>query len=159
MCVPKSFFFLTLKFDQNLGHAPASATCHACELSFNLWLCLECGSLGCGRAQFGGTGGNGHALQHYKDTGHSVNVKLGTITAEGSAGVSPSLEFLCCSHSSNAICNVVQTDLYCYHCDDARTDSHLQKHLSHFGIEIAKQEKTEKSMTELVNGRSQPHDP
>ncbi|KAH9817150.1 hypothetical protein DFH28DRAFT_1081391 [Melampsora americana] len=62
-----------------------SSTCHACELSSNLWFCLECGSLGCGRSQFGGTGGNSHALQHYRETGHSVNVKLGTITAEGSA--------------------------------------------------------------------------
>jgi hypothetical protein len=41
-------------------------------------------------------------------------------------------------------------DLYCYSCDDARTDSLLQEHLAHFSIEIAKQEKTEKSMTELV---------
>ncbi|KAI8451676.1 hypothetical protein BY996DRAFT_4585560 [Phakopsora pachyrhizi] len=102
-----------------------SSKCHACELSSNLWLCLRCGSLGCGRAQYGGIGGNGHALQHYQSTGHAVNVKLGTITAEGSA------------------------DLYCYQCDDARTDEKLQFHLAHFGIEIAKQEKTEKSMTEL----------
>ncbi|EGG04845.1 uncharacterized protein MELLADRAFT_37211 [Melampsora larici-populina 98AG31] len=102
-----------------------SSTCHACELSSNLWFCLECGSLGCGRSQFGGTGGNSHALKHYNDTGHCVNVKLGTITAEGSA------------------------DLYCYNCDDARIDSDLQTHLAHFGIELEKQEKTEKSMTEL----------
>ncbi|KNZ44762.1 hypothetical protein VP01_885g6 [Puccinia sorghi] len=103
----------------------ASATCHACELSSNLWLCLQCGSLGCGRPQYGGTGGNGHALQHYGQTGHCVNVKLGTITAEGTA------------------------DLYCYSCDDARTDARLQEHLAHFAIEIASLEKTEKSMTEL----------
>lgn len=55
-------------------------------MNSNLWFCLQCGSLGCGRAQFGGTGGKGHALQHYAETGHCVNVKLGTITAEGSAG-------------------------------------------------------------------------
>ncbi|WAR56508.1 hypothetical protein PtB15_7B357 [Puccinia triticina] len=105
--------------------AQASATCHACELSSNLWFCLQCGSLGCGRPQYGGSGGNGHALQHYEQTGHCVNVKMGTITAEGTA------------------------DLYCYSCDDARTDDRLQEHLAHFSIEIAKQEKTEKSMTEL----------
>ncbi|MBW0466662.1 hypothetical protein O181_006377 [Austropuccinia psidii MF-1] len=115
-----------LKQDSNPAPAvQASATCHACELSSNLWLCLQCGSLGCGRPQFGGVGGNGHALQHFHSTGHCVNVKLGTITAEGSA------------------------DLYCYQCDDARTDNRLQEHLAHFSIEIAKQEKTEKSMTEL----------
>ncbi|KAG0141602.1 hypothetical protein CROQUDRAFT_110388 [Cronartium quercuum f. sp. fusiforme G11] len=116
------------QLEQHTNHSiasQASTTCHACDMASNLWLCLQCGSLGCGRPQFGGAGGNGHALQHYRDTGHSVNVKLGTITAEGSA------------------------DLYCYHCDDARTDSKLQQHLAHFGIEIAKQEKTERSMTEL----------
>jgi len=117
-----------LELDQDPNAAPVtqtSATCHACELSSNLWLCLQCGSLGCGRPQYGGTGGNGHALQHFGQTGHCVNVKLGTITAEGTA------------------------DLYCYSCDDARTDARLQEHLAHFSIEIASLEKTEKSMTEL----------
>ncbi len=32
---------------QDLGH------CFLCDLKENLWLCLECGNLGCGRAQFG----------------------------------------------------------------------------------------------------------
>jgi ubiquitin carboxyl-terminal hydrolase 5/13 len=41
-------------------------------------------------------------------------------------------------------------DVYCYACDDARLDPHLAKHLSNFGIEVASQSKTEKSMTELV---------
>lgn len=44
----------------------------------------------------------------------------------------------------------LSTDLYCYSCDDARTDARLQEHLAHFAIEIASLEKTEKSMTELV---------
>lgn len=62
------------------------AHCASCDLKENLWLCLTCGSLGCGRPQFGGLGGNGHALAHHDATGHGVNVKLGTITPEGSAG-------------------------------------------------------------------------
>lgn len=44
----------------------------------------------------------------------------------------------------------VSIDVYCYACDDARTDPHLAKHLATFGIEVASQKKTEKSMTELV---------
>lgn len=47
---------------------------------------MTCGSLGCGRSQFGGVNGNGHGLEHYKNSGHGVSVKLGTITAEGGAG-------------------------------------------------------------------------
>ena len=62
------------------------AHCSKCDLKENLWLCLACGSLGCGRQQFGGIGGNGHGLQHYEETHHPVSVKLGTITPEGHAG-------------------------------------------------------------------------
>jgi hypothetical protein len=63
-----------------------SPHCAQCELTQNLWLCLTCGQVSCGRKQFGGIGGNGHALDHYKQTGHGVGVKLGTITPEGGGG-------------------------------------------------------------------------
>lgn len=63
-----------------------SSHCSQCELASNLWLCLTCGSVNCGRQQFGGIGGNGHALEHYKQTGHGVGVKLGTVTPEGTGG-------------------------------------------------------------------------
>jgi len=59
-----------------------------CDLKENLWLCLTCGSLGCGRKQVGGLDGNGHALSHFNESQHSVSVKLGTITPEGNAGLS-----------------------------------------------------------------------
>jgi uncharacterized UBP type Zn finger protein len=62
------------------------AHCLKCDLKDNLWLCLTCGSLGCGRQQFGGIDGNGHGLDHYTETRHPVAVKLGTITPEGNAG-------------------------------------------------------------------------
>ncbi len=62
------------------------AHCADCELGENLWLCLVCGNLGCGRQQYGGTGGNGHGLAHFDATGHGVACKLGTITPEGTAG-------------------------------------------------------------------------
>lgn len=101
------------------------AHCSQCELKENLWLCLTCGSLGCGRQQFGGLGGNGHGLRHYEETKHPVSVKLGTITPEGNA------------------------DIYCYQCNDARLDPELPAHLAAFGINVATQTKTEKSMTEL----------
>ncbi|KAK1753860.1 putative ubiquitin carboxyl-terminal hydrolase [Echria macrotheca] len=104
---------------QSLGH------CSQCDLNENLWLCLECGNLGCGRAQFGGVGGNSHALAHSKETSHGVAVKLGSITPEGTA------------------------DVYCYTCDEERVDEHLATHLANWGIVLAEQQKTEKSLTEL----------
>lgn len=103
----------------------ADAHCHACTLADNLWLCLTCGELGCGRAQFGGLAGNSHALAHYQQSGHAVAVKLGTITAEGHA------------------------DIYCYVCNEERLNPNLASDLSNFGIEIAAQVKTIKSLTEL----------
>ncbi|KAG7441398.1 ubiquitinyl hydrolase [Guyanagaster necrorhizus] len=109
------------------GPIPASglAHCSSCDLKENLWLCLTCGSLGCGRHQLGGVGGNGHGLAHYEATHHPVSVKLGTITPEGGA------------------------DVYCYQCNDSKLDPELATHLSTFGINVQTQTKTEKSITEL----------
>ena len=48
----------------------------------NLWLCLTCGNLGCGWQYHDGTGGNGHAKNHYENSKHSVAVLYGTISEE-----------------------------------------------------------------------------
>ncbi|EAT89615.2 hypothetical protein SNOG_02884 [Parastagonospora nodorum SN15] len=104
---------------QSLGH------CSECELNENLWLCLTCGNLGCGRQQYGGTGGNSHGVGHTKTTGHPVAVKLGSLTADGTA------------------------DIYCYACDEERVDPALPDHLAHWGINIKDRVKTEKSLTEM----------
>lgn len=104
----------------DLGH------CSACDLKENLWLCLTCGNLGCGRQQFGSdVGGNSHGVAHTDATGHPVAVKLGSLTADGNA------------------------DIYCYACNDEKTDPELVAHLAHWGIDIAGRQKTEKSLTEM----------
>nr|KAJ3422202.1 hypothetical protein HK105_000744 [Polyrhizophydium stewartii] len=91
----------------------------------NLWLCLTCGNLGCGRAQYGGVGGNGHALAHHETTGHPIAVKMGSITPEGTA------------------------DLFCYLHGDEIINPNLGAHLANFGINLLSQQKTEKSIAEL----------
>lgn len=103
----------------DLGH------CSMCDLQENLWLCLECGNLGCGRAQYGGIKGQSHGLAHKDATGHSIAVKLGSITPEGTA------------------------DVYCYSCDEERIDEDLGTHLAHWGIILAERQKTEQSLTEM----------
>ncbi|KAF9351010.1 hypothetical protein BGX34_000856 [Mortierella sp. NVP85] len=116
---------------RNLEQDPAkivaaeNAHCANCDLNENLWLCLVCGNLGCGRQQYGGTGGNGHGLAHFESTGHGVACKLGTITPEGTA------------------------DIYCYHCNEERSDDQLGVHLARFGIKVESQQKTIKTLTEL----------
>lgn len=107
------------QIEQSLGQ------CSACDLKENLWICLTCGNLGCGRSQFGGVGGNSHGLAHTQSTGHPVAVKLGSLTADGTA------------------------DVYCYACDDERVDPELPNHLIHWGINIKDRIKTEKSLTEM----------
>jgi ubiquitin carboxyl-terminal hydrolase 5/13 len=104
---------------QDLGH------CSMCDLQENLWLCLECGNLGCGREQFGGIRGNSHGVAHISTSGHSAAVKLGSITPDGTA------------------------DVYCYKCDEERLDDDLGRHLAHWGIILADREKTEKTLTEM----------
>ncbi|CAJ0638478.1 14343_t:CDS:10 [Entrophospora sp. SA101] len=104
---------------QNFAH------CKDCDLKENLWLCLVCGNIGCGRQQYGGISGNGHGLAHFESTNHQISCKLGTITPEGTA------------------------DIYCYVCNDMKLDNEVVKHLANFGINIESQQKTEKSITEL----------
>ncbi|KAJ2157434.1 ubiquitin C-terminal hydrolase Ubp14 [Coemansia sp. RSA 552] len=99
--------------------------CSMCDKRENLWMCLTCGNVGCGRRQYDGSGGNDHAIGHYNETGHKVSVKLGTITPEGTA------------------------DAYCYACDDNKMDPELAEHLRAFGINVEAQQKTEKSVAEL----------
>ena len=110
-----------------LIHPAPSKHCSICTLSSNLWLCLTCGFIGCGRSQFGNNlGGNNHGVQHYESTGHGVCVKLGSISADGGA------------------------DVYCHHCGDSVVDGELAGHLKRWGITVGESVKTEKSMTELV---------
>lgn len=103
---------------------PNNWKCEHCDIRKNLWLNLTDGLILCGRRQLDGSGGNNHAVEHYKTTKYPLCVKLGTITAQGA-------------------------DVYSYDEDDMVEDANLAIHLSHFGINMKKMQKTEKTMTEL----------
>ncbi|KAG8231725.1 hypothetical protein J437_LFUL013189 [Ladona fulva] len=113
------------QLDNGIKIPPTGWKCEKCDLTNNLWLNLTDGKILCGRKFYDGSGGNDHAVQHYRDTGYPLAVKLGTITKEGKA------------------------DVYSYEEDDMVEDPHLVKHLAHFGINIAHLEKSDKSMAEL----------
>jgi len=81
--------------------AEDKAKCEECELGANLWMCMHCGHLGCGRKNWDGSGANHHAIEHGEKTGHSVVCKMGTITPEGKASI------------------------YCYKCDNDVLDEKL----------------------------------
>ncbi|RZF34558.1 hypothetical protein LSTR_LSTR017566 [Laodelphax striatellus] len=114
-----------LQLDNGKKIPPSGWKCEKCDLNNNLWLNLSDGTILCGRKFFDGSGGNNHAIEHYKEAGYPLAVKLGTITKEGAG------------------------DVYSYDEDDMVEDPNLIKHLAHWGINIAQMEKTDKSMVEL----------
>jgi len=107
---------------------PADWVCEESGHRENLWLNLSDGYIGSGRRNWDGSGGTGAALAHYEATGskYPLAVKLGTITPQGA-------------------------DVFSYAPDenDLVEDPYLAEHLSHWGIDAMKMEKTEKSMAEL----------
>lgn len=46
--------------------------CGVCGATENLWICLVCGNIGCGRYQ------EAHAYRHYKETFHLYALELET---------------------------------------------------------------------------------
>lgn len=94
----------------------------------NLWLNLSTGYIGGGRKNWDGSGGSGSALRYYEETGkkYPLAVKLGTITPHGA-------------------------EVYSYAPDenDLVIDPKLAEHLSFWGIDIMKLEKTDKTMGEM----------
>ncbi|CAD8127598.1 unnamed protein product [Paramecium sonneborni] len=118
---------LTQQLTQSLEQLPLVEKnlqkCRSCHLSSNLWLCLYCGHVGCGRKMYDGSGGNNHAVKHSKAYQHHLVVKLETITSDGKGD---------------------------YKCDDEVIDNFLKEHLDTYSIEIEKQVKTEKAIAELT---------
>ncbi|KAM9934523.1 hypothetical protein OXX80_005894 [Metschnikowia pulcherrima] len=102
--------------------------CALCDLKENLWICLTCGTIGCGREQFGSSlKGNSHALTHYETSGHQVAVKLGSLSAD----------------------NEDSCDCYCYQCNDEVKVPGLTEKLRPFGVDLSSAVKSEKSLVEL----------
>ncbi|KAF5373345.1 hypothetical protein D9615_007463 [Tricholomella constricta] len=51
---------------------PTLSSCSTCSSTTNLWICLICGNIGCGRY------GRAHAQQHYENTTHLYALELET---------------------------------------------------------------------------------
>ncbi|ONM12972.1 zinc finger (ubiquitin-hydrolase) domain-containing protein [Zea mays] len=63
------FAFQVCQFCQKQSE---NSTCSVCQTTGNLWICVICGFVGCGRYQ------EGHAKQHWKDTQHCYSLDLET---------------------------------------------------------------------------------
>ncbi|KFP30031.1 Ubiquitin carboxyl-terminal hydrolase 13, partial [Colius striatus] len=110
-----------VQLDNGVRIPPSGWKCSKCDLRENLWLNLTDGSVLCGRWFFDGSGGNGHALEHYKETGYPLAVKLGTITPDGA-------------------------DVYSFDEEEPVLDPHIAKHLAHFGIDMLQMQVTENGL-------------
>lgn len=118
----------SIEIEQTPAATSDLTKCNSCELTQNLWICLHCGVLGCGREQYGSSiPGNSHALSHYELTGHAVAVKLGSLSADGPESC----------------------DSYCYSCNDEVRVPNISAYLKSFGVDLSKAVKTEKSLVEI----------
>ncbi|XP_038672538.1 ubiquitin carboxyl-terminal hydrolase 13 [Scyliorhinus canicula] len=106
------------QLDNGVRIPPSGWRCGWCDLRENLWLNLTDGSILCGKWFFDGSGGNGHALEHYRETRYPLAVKLGTITPVGA-------------------------DVYSFDEEEAVLDANIAEHLMHFGIDMLKMHKSE----------------
>ncbi|KAF0989621.1 hypothetical protein HZS_2286 [Henneguya salminicola] len=55
-------------------------TCSECDNKNDLWMCLICGNLACGRYE------NKHAFKHFEETGHTFSLKIGSSVVWDYAG-------------------------------------------------------------------------
>jgi len=61
-----------LQLDNGKKILPCGWKCEQCDLTQNLWLNLTDGSVLCGRKFYDGSGGNDHAVEHYRLTGNRL---------------------------------------------------------------------------------------
>ncbi|GLT37905.1 hypothetical protein SLA2020_121890 [Shorea laevis] len=121
-----SAYAMTLQqIDNGVIVPPLGWKCAKCDKKENLWLNLTDGMMLCGRKNWDGSGGNNHAIEHYKETGYPLAVKLGTITADLEAA-----------------------DVFSYPEDDSVEDPLLAQHLAFFGIDFTSLRKTEMTTAE-----------
>ncbi|GJN37313.1 hypothetical protein PR202_gb26251 [Eleusine coracana subsp. coracana] len=131
------------QLDNGVIVPPTGWKCSKCEKTENLWLNLTDGMILCGRKLWDGSGGNNHAIEHYKETKYPLAVKLGTITAdlEAAGNCMPEL-------SRFGVFLLFCSDVFSYPEDDSVEDPLLAQHLSHFGIDFSSLQKTEMTTAE-----------
>lgn len=129
--IPESKYargLIQLANGKKISNDPKKWVCEESGRSDNVWLNLSTGYIGGGRKNWDGSGGSGAAMNHYESTGklYPLCVKLGTITAAGGD---------VWSYASDEDCMV--------------KDPLLAEHLAHWGIDIMRLEKTDKSFKEM----------
>lgn len=76
--------------------------CQMCNINENLWICLECGHIGCGRKQEGMVG-NGHALEHFHSTKNSNQHPCSVLISSISNNTGDTFCYICESFVHNPL--------------------------------------------------------
>ncbi|RKF77073.1 RING finger protein ETP1-like protein [Golovinomyces cichoracearum] len=71
VCRQTNSFYLDLPQERPFGSGEASI-CNKCDCADDLWICLICGNIGCGRYK------KGHAKEHWKETAHCFALEIET---------------------------------------------------------------------------------
>ncbi|KAI7994247.1 BRAP2 RING ZnF UBP domain-containing protein 2 [Camellia lanceoleosa] len=86
---------------------PEKSICFVCQTSENLWICVICGFVGCGRYE-------GHSIRHWKETQHCYSLELDTQRVWDYAGDNYVHRLI----QSKTDGKLVELNHYCAHADD-----------------------------------------
>ncbi|KAM0677430.1 hypothetical protein BDAP_001938 [Binucleata daphniae] len=101
------------KKDSNIGHDLLICGDDACKINENLYLCLTCKYIGCGRLQYGKEG-NEHAKKHFESTNHCRVLQLESLGLDGN------------------------NRTYCYLCDSFVYNKNVREEMNEIGIDYIK---------------------
>ncbi|OVA12903.1 zinc finger protein [Macleaya cordata] len=87
---------------------PEKSKCSVCETSENLWICVICGFVGCGRYK------EGHAIRHWKETQHCYSLELETRRVWDYVGDNYVHRLI----QSKTDGKLVELNVHCMHADD-----------------------------------------
>lgn len=87
---------------------PEKSICFVCQTSENLWICVICGFVGCGRYK------EGHAIRHWKETQHCYSLEVETQRVWDYAGDNYVHRLI----QSKTDGKLVELNFHCAHADD-----------------------------------------
>ncbi|TXG70138.1 hypothetical protein EZV62_005073 [Acer yangbiense] len=125
---------------------PEKSICFVCQTSENLWMCVICGFMGCGRYK------GGHAIIHWKETQHCYSLELETQRVWDYVGDNYVHRLI----QSKTDGNLVELNSYCSHTKDNCgscdcVDSGISETLLNSKVEAIVNEYNELLATQLEN--------
>ncbi|KAK6127986.1 hypothetical protein DH2020_038288 [Rehmannia glutinosa] len=98
---------------------PEKSICYVCQTLENLWMCVICGFVGCGRYK------EGHAISHWKETQHCYSLELETQRVWDYAGDNYVHRLI----QSKTDGKLVELNHHCSHNNDGYSDTLLDNEI------------------------------